>query len=176
MVYGFIRQSHGHIKIYSEPGLGTTVRLYLPRRDAAVEAGPLEVASAPAVAGAGEKILVVEDNADVRRVVVAQLEGLGYVTVEADNAEAALAILERGDPIDLLFTDIVMPGRMNGIDLAHRARAVRPDAKVLLTSGFAKAAIDGGQLSGDDLKYLLSKPYRISELAAKIRNVLDGAG
>jgi PAS domain S-box-containing protein len=174
MVYGFIRQSQGHIKIYSEPGVGTTVRLYLPRAH-----GPAEVVeAAEAVAlpkGGAERILVVEDNADVRRMVVTQLGGLGYRTVEADNAEAALAILRQGEPVDLLFTDIVMPGRLDGTDLARAALALRPGLKLLLTSGFAKAALESGPQS-PELKNLLSKPYRKSELAAKLREVIDGEG
>jgi signal transduction histidine kinase len=173
MVYGFIRQSQGHIKLYSEPGIGTTVRLYLPRSSGGVEAAAAEAASADSDGGVGERVLVVEDNADVRRVVVAQLDGLGYATVEADSAEAALAILDQGEAVDLLFSDIVMPGRLNGIELARAARAARPALKVLLTSGFAKAAIDGGQLADDELKHLLSKPYRKAELATKVRKVLD---
>jgi CheY-like chemotaxis protein len=172
MVYGFLRQSHGHIKIYSEPGVGTTVRLYLPRAEAGAEPqAAAETPSAPA-AGGGERILVVEDNPDVRRVVLTQLEGLGYQTIEAEHAEAALDLLKQGTAVDLLFTDIVMPGRMNGIDLARTARTLKPGLKVLLTSGFAKAAIDGGAPPAD-FKELLSKPYRRAELAEKLRSVLD---
>jgi PAS domain S-box-containing protein len=174
MVYGFIRQSQGHIKIYSEPGVGTTVRLYLPRARDAAE--PIVASDAtPAAVGGGERILVVEDNPDVRRVVVAQLEGLGYRTIEADNADGALAILRQGEAVDLLFTDIVMPGRLNGTELARAARALRPGLKVLLTSGFAKAAVEPGAQS-PDVRTLLSKPYRKTELAARLRGVLDGEG
>jgi PAS domain S-box-containing protein len=172
MVYGFIRQSQGHIKIYSEPGLGTTVRLYLPRADGRVEEPAAAAVPEQPPIGKGERILVVEDNAAVRRVVMDQLAGLGYRTIEAENAEAALAILKRGRAVDLLFTDIVMPGRMNGIELAEAARALRPKLKVLLTSGFARDAIEGSSDDGD-LKNLLSKPYRKSELAARLRAALD---
>jgi PAS domain S-box-containing protein len=174
MVYGFIRQSQGHIKIYSELGVGTTVRLYLPRAHEAA-AGLAAPEAAPAAVGGVERILVVEDNPDVRRVVVAQLEGLGYRTIEADNADAALAVLQRGEAVDLLFTDIVMPGRLNGTELASAARALRPRLKVLLTSGFAKAALEPGPQS-PDIKNLLSKPYRKAELAAKLREILDAEG
>ncbi|MGE5145192.1 MAG: PAS domain S-box protein [Candidatus Eiseniibacteriota bacterium] len=175
MVYGFIRQSQGHIKIYSEAGVGTTVRFFLPRADGDAALSPSESAIPASAAGSGERILVVEDNPDVRRVVVAQLESLGYATIEAETADAALAILDQDETIDLMFTDIVMPGRMNGIELARVARAARPELKVLLTTGFAKAAIDGGQIVDDELRHLLSKPYRKMELAAKLRAVLEGA-
>src|SRR5690606_35622759 len=147
MVYGFIRQSQRHIKICSEPGLGTTVRLYLPRADGRIEEPAAAAVPEQPPLGQGERLLVVEDNAGVRGVVMDQLAGLGYRTIEAANAEAALAILKRGRAVDLLFTDIVMPGRMNGIELAEAARALRPKLKVLLTSGFARDAIEG---SSDD--------------------------
>jgi PAS domain S-box-containing protein len=173
MVYGFIRHSQGHIKSYSEPGLGTTVRLYLPRTRGVAEAMSAPEAAARPAGGAGERILVVEDNPDVRRVVLAQLQGLGYRTIEADNADAAIALLNRGEAVDLLFTDIVMLGRMNGAELAHAARALRPGLKVLLTSGFAKAAMEDGPHAAE-FKNLLSKPYRKAELAARLRAVFDG--
>jgi CheY-like chemotaxis protein len=104
---------------------------------------------------------------------VTQLAGLGYRTIEADNAEAALAVLRKGEPIDLLFTDIIMPGRLDGTGLARAARQLRPHLKVLLTSGFAKAALEAGPPS-PDIRNLLSKPYRKAELAAKVRETLDG--
>ncbi len=173
MIYGFVRQSHGHIKIYSEPGHGTTVRLYLPRAvDAALPAREAKPAAFPRSKG-DERILVVEDNPDVRRVVCVQLDELGYRVLDAANAPDALEIFARGEPVDLLFTDVVMPGGMNGDALARAARALRPGLKVLLTSGFAKASMENGQPSGD-FKNLLSKPYRKGELAAKLRATLDG--
>ena len=173
MVYGFARQSQGHVQIYSEVGHGTSVRLYLPRAQGAAEAIAEAPAEAVPRARAGEQILAVEDNPDVRRVVVAQLEALGYAVIEAANGEAALKILERGDPVDLLFSDVVMPGGMSGYDLARATRRLRPDLKILLTSGFPKTAIEN-QRPTSEVGNLLIKPYRKSELAAKIRAVLDG--
>jgi len=174
MVYGFARQSRGHVKIYSEPGHGTTVRLYLPRAaDVSSTAAEPRPATAPA-ARRGERILVVEDNSEVREVAVAQLAALGYRVVEAENAEEALSILGRDDDIDLIFTDVVMPGPMNGDELARIARRQRPDLKVLLTSGFAKGALHGGPQS-DLANIFLPKPYRQVELAAKLRAILDAS-
>jgi signal transduction histidine kinase len=173
MVYGFAKQSGGHLKIYSEVGHGTTVRLYLPRaktveREERISERPAEGATPPS-----ETILVVEDNAAVRATVILLLTTLKYQVLEAENGREALAILERGDRIDLLFTDIVMPGDMSGTDLAVKARALRPDLKVLFTSGFTEASMRGGPtLSADDA--ILSKPYRRDELSAKIRDVLEG--
>ncbi|MBI3709813.1 MAG: PAS domain S-box protein [Proteobacteria bacterium] len=172
MVYGFARQSQGHIKIYSELEHGTTVRLYLPRAtDGAAHAAEAKPTSLP-VAKSGERILVVEDNPDVRMVVATQLGELGYRVIEATNAEAALNILERGEGVDLLFSDVVMPGSMGGGDLARAARALRPGLKVLLTSGFAKASMQSGPRA-EEFKNLLSKPYRKADLAAKLRATLD---
>jgi nitrogen-specific signal transduction histidine kinase/CheY-like chemotaxis protein len=173
MVYGFTRQSRGHIKIYSELGHGTTVRLYLPRASRAGGERGAGAAEVVLPARGGERILVVEDNGDVRRVVVLQLRDLGYRVSEAANGEAALKLIESGEPLDLLFTDVVMPGGMTGDELARRARIVRPGLKVLLTSGFARAAIEAADQS-EDLRNLLSKPYRKVDLAARLRALLDG--
>ena len=173
MVYGFVRQSQGHVQIYSEVGHGTSVRLYLPRAGAAASAAAEPGADEMARAQAGERILAVEDNPDVRRVVVAQLTELGYAVIDAANGEAAIGILGRGEPIDLLFTDVVMPGGMTGYDLARAARTLRPGLKVLLTSGFPKTTTEDERRPGE-FRHLLSKPYRRGELAAKIRAVLDG--
>ncbi|MBX6322136.1 MAG: PAS domain S-box protein [Rhodospirillaceae bacterium] len=167
MVYGFVRQSGGHLKIYSEVGHGTTVRLYLPRagerRPAAAEAVVAREAAAP-----GVTILVVEDNDDVRGLVVKQLGDLGYAVRAAANAAAALEILEKEPGIDLLFTDIIMPGGMLGTDLAREVRRRWPAVKILLTTGFSEAAasIQPGSLP------IISKPYRKHTLAAKLREVL----
>ena len=172
MVYGFARQSRGHVKIYSEPGRGTTVRLYLPR---ATEVGASPTPTKPTAlptARQGERILVVEDNPEVREVVVAQLGALGYRVMEAEDADEALGILAREDDIDLLFTDVVMPGSMSGDELARTARRQRPDLKVLLTSGFARGSLHGGT-QNDFADIFLPKPYRQVELAAKLRAILD---
>ena len=172
MVYGFVRQSQGHVQIYSEVGYGTSVRIYLPRAGAAAEIAAEPLAETMARARAGERILAVEDNPDVRRIVAAQLAELGYSVIEAANGEAAIGILGRGEPIDLLFTDVVMPGGMTGYDLARAARTLRPDLKVLLTSGFPKTTTEDERRPGE-FSHLLIKPYRRAELAAKIRAVLD---
>jgi PAS domain S-box-containing protein len=174
MVYGFARQSRGHVKIYSEPGHGTTVRLYLPRAAQKAVAVKAIQPGQPQAARPNERILVVEDNADVRSTVVRQLRELGYDTIEAPGGKEAMALLERGERVDLLFSDVVMPGGMDGTQLAEAATALRPDLKVLLTSGFARASIQDGAASAL-LKNLLSKPYRKTELAQRLRSTLDAA-
>lgn len=174
MVYGFTKQSHGHIRIYSELGRGTTIRLYLPKAEGAAVWSPSpDNASAPVSRG-GEVILVVEDNADVRKIVVSQLTELGYRSLEAENGEIALGIINGDTPVDLLLTDVVMPGAISGDELALTARKIRPDMKILLTSGFAKATLQEGPRAAL-LDNFLSKPYRKAELAAKLRDVLDAA-
>lgn len=168
MIYGFAKQSGGHVKIYSEPGAGTTVRLYLPRSDAAeVDEGPRVEASH---AGRGETILVVEDNADVRAVAVGQLGRLGYAVLQAENGTAGLAVVESGEPIDLLFTDIVMAGGISGPELAQTACVLRPGLRVLFTTGFADIAQNGGTISAEDR--ILRKPYRLQDLAREIHLAL----
>lgn len=168
MVFGFMKQSGGHINVYSEPGIGTTFRLYLPR------AAEGSVADTHSVVdqeprGRGEIVLVVEDNARLRRVVTRQLTELGYSIREADNAAAALASLEQGQ-VDLLFSDIVMPGELNGIELTRAVRSRWPHIRVVLTSGFA-ANING---PADDGVRLLIKPYRKAELARALHDSLRG--
>jgi PAS domain S-box-containing protein len=173
MVYGFARQSRGHVKIYSELGHGTTVRLYLPR--AAADATPVGETTPTTIplAKPGERILVVEDNPTVRQVVVGQLKDLGYHVIECESAMAALDTLTRGTAVDLVFTDVVMPGGMSGDALARAVRAQRPGLKVLLTSGFASESMRNGTRA-EEFRNLLSKPYRKSDLAMKLRAVLDG--
>jgi CheY-like chemotaxis protein len=161
MVYGFIKQSGGHINVYSEPGIGTTFRLYLPRdlpHAVAGSAASAAVAEAGTPLGQGEAVLVVEDNAHLRRVVMRQVRELGYRAFEAENAAAALDLLAR-ERIDLLFSDVVLPGELNGIGLARLARSQLPGLRTVLTSGFpGKPEIDfGGRL--------LPKPYRKADLA-----------
>ncbi|MFB9151405.1 PAS domain S-box protein [Roseovarius ramblicola] len=171
MVFGFTRQSHGHLKVYSEQGEGTTIKLFFPR-SAAREA---DMSGAPGItevpAGQGEHILVVEDDPHVRQNVVTMVASLGYRVTAATNAGEALDVLEGSDDIALLFTDIVMPGGMNGHELALAARERRPDLRVLYTSGYTKNAIvHQGRLDpGVDL---LSKPYRSQDLAQKLHSVL----
>ena len=173
MVYGFMKQSGGHVRIYSEVGRGTTVRMYLPvdMGDARVEAVP----SVPAAKDLGgrETVLVVEDQADVREVAVALLEDLGYAVFEATDGQQALGVLSERPEVDLLFTDIVMPGGMDGTDLAKKARSLRPYLPVVFASGYAEASV----LREGELTIaggIVTKPYRRTDLAAKIRQALDG--
>jgi CheY-like chemotaxis protein len=169
MVYGFVKQSGGHVKIYSEPGHGTTIRLYLPRIRQAEDV-TTEVEQGPAVGGT-ETVLVVEDDEDVRNTVVDLLSDLGYRVLRAKDAQGALAIVESGVAIDLLFTDVVMPGPLRSRELARKTRERLPDVAVLFTSGYTdNAIVHGGRL--DEGIELLSKPYTREALARKIRHVL----
>jgi PAS domain S-box-containing protein len=170
MVYGFAKQTGGHIKIYSEEGHGTAVKLYLPRTTGQA-ARAAEPALAPATPRGTETILVVEDDTLVRGYVIAQLESLGYTTLPAADGVAALALVDKGVAFDLLFTDVIMPGGMNGRQLADAIRKRRPSLNVLYTSGYTENAIvHHGRL--DPGVALLNKPYRKSDLARKIRDVL----
>lgn len=177
MVYGFMRQSGGHVKIYSEPGHGTTVKLYLPRAHEgadAVEAAP----DGSAGTGGDETVLVVEDDAAVRGATVEMLQELGYRVLKAGDADQALVVIDEAvahhAAIDLLFTDVVMPGRLKSPELADKARERLPGIAVLFTSGYAQNAIvHGGRL--DAGVELLPKPYTAQALASKVRAVLDHA-
>ena len=171
MVYGFIKQSAGHIKVYSEESHGTTIKMYLPPGSGA----PLvpEAAAVADLEGGHETILVVEDDRLVREYVLTQLHSLGYVTLDAGNAAEALAIIEAGHEFDLLFTDVIMPGTMNGRQLADAIQAQRPHLHVLYTSGYTEnAIIHHGRLDSGVL--LLAKPYRKSDMAKMVRKALDG--
>lgn len=169
MVYGFVKQTGGHIKIYSEVGHGTTVRLYLPR-SMENEDVVVDLASGP-VAGGAETVLVVEDDDEVRATVIEMLSDLGYRVLKAVDAGSALNVIESGVPIDLLFTDVVMPGVLKSPELARKARLRLPDIAVLFTSGYTENSIvHGGKL--DAGVELLSKPYTRETLARKIRHVL----
>ena len=170
MVYGFVKQSGGHLKVYSEPGHGTTVKLYLPRSLEAEHA--IEPSTLIAVPGGTETVLVVEDDLEVRDTVVDLLGELGYKVLKAGDAQSALAVVESGVPIDLLFTDVIMPGPMKSPELARRAKLVQPNIEVLYTSGYTENSIvHGGRL--DPGVSLLSKPYARSDLARKIRLILS---
>ncbi|HEX4940123.1 MAG TPA: ATP-binding protein, partial [Candidatus Kapabacteria bacterium] len=173
MVYGFVKQSHGHIKIYSEPGYGTTIRLYLPRAQEDLVQKDREAGDKTEKTAIGAMILVVDDNPDVRSIVVKQLADFGYSVMESQDGPSALDIIRNDETIDLLFTDIVMPGGMTGIELAREARKIRPDIKVLLTSGFSEAMVQNDGQPGETIN-VLSKPYRSQELARKIQEVLSG--
>jgi PAS domain S-box-containing protein len=170
MVYGFVKQSGGHVKIYSEPGHGTTIRLYLPPASAGADAA---LASAAPIAGGSETILVVEDDPLVRNFVVAQLHSLGYRTIAAADSRAAMALVDNGEPFDLLFTDVILSGGMTGRQLAEAVATHRPGLKVLYTSGYTdNSIVHHGRL--DQGVLLLTKPYRKPQLAQMIRQALKG--
>lgn len=173
MAYGFVKQSGGHIKIYSETGHGTTVKIYLPRStQPAVE--PPRRTRAP-VKGGTETILVVEDDRKVQSTAIDTLTGLGYRVLKADDAQQALTVLRSGVDVDLLFSDVVMPGPIRSTDMAAQATLLLPRMKVLFTSGYThNAIVHGGRL--DPGVELLSKPYSRDQLARKIRQMLDAPG
>jgi len=171
MVFGFVKQSNGHIKIYSEEGHGTTVKIYLPRATG-LDQTTAELSASSRIEGGHEVVLVVEDDALVRRYVITQIESLGYATLEVGNAAEALDVIGNAATIDLLFTDMIMPGAMNGRQLVDEALKRRPSLKTLFTSGYTENAIvHHGRLDSGVL--LLAKPYRKSDLARMIRMALD---
>jgi CheY-like chemotaxis protein len=173
MVYGFVKQSQGHVTIYSEPGQGTTVKLYLPRT--VEEVAGYETGVEGAWRGDGETVLLVEDDEAVRHFARQQLTSLGYRVLEAATGPEALELVRAHGEIALLFTDIVMPGGMSGRELVEAARQVRPGLKVLYTSGYAENVIvHHGRLDPGVL--LLSKPYRRADLARKVREALLAEG
>jgi CheY-like chemotaxis protein len=172
MVYGFVKQSKGHIKIYSEVGHGTTVKIYLPRAEPAEQR---ETATGPqpvSVPRGSETILVVDDNRGMRAVTVNQLSDLGYITLEAENAAGALDMLDRHAEVALLFSDVIMPGGMNGYELAVEARRRRPGLRVMLTSGYASQSMFKA-LGDIEKPELINKPFRMRDLAFKLRQTLE---
>ena len=179
MVHGFVKQSGGHVRIYSEESHGTTVKLYLPRMTTAEEqnaapAGKAEGVSSPPRAEPQETILLVEDNDGVREYAATVLHGLGYAVLEASDTVSAIELLANKPPIDLLFTDVVLPGGLNGRTLADEVRRKYPDLPVLFTTGYTRNAIvHQGRLDRD--VDLLNKPYTAQDLARKIRELLDRA-
>jgi PAS domain S-box-containing protein len=171
-VYGFVKQSKGHVKLYSEPGEGTTVKIYLPRLISEAAAEDVQEDMPVPEAAAGETILVVEDDPDVRAYSVESLRELGYQVLEAYNGPAAMEFLKDGHRVDLIFTDVVLPGGMTGADIVKKAREARPGLKALFTTGYSRNAIvHHGRL--DKGVQLLTKPFSFEELAAKVRDVLD---
>jgi PAS domain S-box-containing protein len=171
MVYGFAKQSGGAVNLYSEPGIGTTLRLYFPAVEGNVQRRP----SAPkAIEKAGnETILIVDDRVEVAEVAQAMLEQIGYRTRVVLNTKEAMDILQDGTAVDLLFTDLIMPGNMNGVMLAREARRLQPKIKVLLTTGYADASLERTDANGSEFD-MIHKPYRRVELARKVRIVLNG--
>ncbi|WP_061930716.1 PAS domain S-box protein [Aureimonas sp. AU22] len=171
-VYGFVKQSDGHVKIYSEPGRGTSVKIYLPRLVAEHDTPDRPEAVLPELTDpSAELILVVEDDESVRRVTLEAVQELGYRTVEADGAAEALRLLGQRPDIDLLFTDVVMPD-IDGRQLAEEARRQRPDLRVVFTTGYTRNAIVHHGVLDPGVR-LLTKPFSLEDLAAKLRDALD---
>jgi CheY-like chemotaxis protein len=171
MVYGFVKQSGGHVTIYSEPGVGTTINLYFPRSDAVVPGAVVAKGAAASDAEARETVLVVEDDTRVRQLTIKRLKLIGYQVLEASDGPTALEILQRGAAVDLLFTDLIMPGGLSGREVARRARVLKPGIKVLLTSGYAEELVHGDDLQRERLK-VLRKPYQQADLVAILREIL----
>jgi PAS domain S-box-containing protein len=169
-IYGFAKQSGGHVTIDSEAGHGTTVRLYLPRANGTLSTA--ETVTGPAAESEGETILVVEDSPEVREVTIKRLDMLGYKVLSAEDAPTAIGILKGNDKVDLVFSDVVMPGGMTGFDLVKWVRANRPAIRLLLTSGFTgdiSQNHDAGEANGVEI---LRKPYATTDLARALRHAL----
>jgi PAS domain S-box-containing protein len=168
--YGFVRQSGGHVTLYSEPGQGTTVSLYLPCALAAAPADAISPARTDTpLLGRGEAVLVVDDDAAVRRMTGDRLLALGYAPIMVSGADAALAVLSGGQDVDLVFTDMMMPDGRTGLELARELRRIRPDLPVLMTTGYAGEMLDVERVDGLPL---IRKPYRQEELSNAIRAAL----
>ncbi len=170
MVYGFVRQSGGQVRIHSQPGQGTNVRLLLPRHGVAAA----EAAEAPAdglMAGRGETVLVVDDEPTIRMLVADVLGELGYATIEAEDGAGGLAMLRSDQRIDLLVTDVGLPGGMNGRQVADAGRVLRPGLGVLFITGYAEAAVLGGGQLAPGMQ-VLTKPFTMEELTRRIRQLL----
>ncbi len=173
MIYGFVRQSGGQVRIYSEIGQGTTMALYLPRHHADGAEESAEVAASPVPpAESGEAVLVVDDEPTVRMLVADVLEELGYQAIEAQDGASGLQVLQSGTRVDLLVTDVGLPGGMNGRQLADAARRERPDLKVLFITGYAENAVIGTGLLAPGME-LLTKPFAMSTLGRRIRNMIE---
>ncbi len=174
-IYGFVKQSAGHVTIYSEVGRGTSVNIYLSKLDAGEPANLASQEASALIEGTGETILVVEDNPAVRRLTVERLKMLRYQVLEADNALNALTALEAGKTVDLIFSDVIMPGGMSGFELARKIRELRPSLRILLTSGFAGEIARAGEDAIHCLP-MLRKPYTQTELGYAIQATLKAEG
>jgi CheY-like chemotaxis protein len=173
MVYGFARQSHGHIRIYSEVGKGTMVCLYLPRHDREDETTETRSHHEPELDASDARILVVDDEPTVRMLITESLSDLGHVCIEAGDGPQALAILQSGSPIDLLITDVGLPGGLNGRQVADAARKLRPDLRVLFVTGYAEnAALNHGHIERG--MEVLTKPFVVKELMRRVSRLLNG--
>ncbi|WP_145146097.1 response regulator, partial [Pseudomonas duriflava] len=168
MVYGYVKQTKGHIRILSEPGHGTSVLLYLPRFEGAYEESLAE-SSLQMPQGAGQKILVIEDEAVIRTLIVEVLTELGYAVLDAQDALSALPLLESSQHIDLLITDIALPG-MDGRQLAQLARQYRPGLRVLFATGYAEGCLD--EYSGNGIG-IITKPFSINVFAQRVWDILS---
>jgi PAS domain S-box-containing protein len=174
MVYGFVKQSAGHVTIYSEVGHGTTINLYFPRWSGATTAQSTGATMTDADPHLNKVVLVVEDDERVRRLTTTRLKMMGYKVIEVVDGPKALEVLNGKDKVDLVFTDLVMPGGLSGREVAVSARAIRPGVKVLLTSGYSEQLVHGDDLQRENLR-VLRKPYRQADLAFELREVLGEA-
>lgn len=172
MIHGFVRQSGGQVRVYSEPGEGTTMCLYFPRyRGELSDETELAQAQIPET-GTGQSVLVIDDEPIVRMLIVEVLEEAGYMVLEAGDGPSGLRILESANQVDLLITDVGLPGGMNGRQVADAARIARPDLKVLFVTGFAEnAVIENGHLEPG--MAVITKPFAITELAAKVEEMIE---
>jgi CheY-like chemotaxis protein len=170
MVHGFVQQSHGRLELDSHPGKGTTVTMIFPIADNAIGHGDADKPAAPDGADEGKPtVLVVEDNDDVRELAVQVLEMEGYAVQSAGSGEQAMELLRQGAAPDLLFTDVIMPGGMNGLELVEKARALRPGLPVLVTTGYMEELPQGGRGGGLEI---LAKPYRQEDLLERVRKAV----
>jgi len=178
MVYGFVHRSGGHLSIYSEEGKGTSVQMFFPRVSHNKMAQTLIEETRIKLPTGNETVLVVDDEYELREIALRHLNALGYTTISADCGEAALKIIESRDDIELLFSDIVMPGNLDGYQLAKHAHNARPALKFLLTSGFVKTSEDDVHNNSEFMaklsQHILRKPYNKTELANAIRQSLNG--
>ena len=174
MVHGFIKQSSGHISVHSREGAGATVKLFIPAYQEAISAAPTVIPTSPAPTqkGDAETILIVEDDPDLRSLAVLMITQLGYKTLEAHDAPSAVAILEADGPIDLLFSDVILPGGMSGSDIAARALELHPGVQILFTSGYPENALEHNEMDPETIE-IIGKPYRQNILAKRIRAILD---
>jgi CheY-like chemotaxis protein len=172
MIYGFAKQSGGHASVYSEEGRGTTVNLYLPRYVLPAEASDAPARADPVEPGAGQLILAVEDDERVRRLTVSRLQQLGYRVLQAASGAEALETIAAHPDIDLLFTDLIMPGGLSGYDLSARVRNLYPRIRILLTSGYAEELVNSDRPPGEQFR-VLRKPYRQADLARAIEDALE---
>ncbi|WP_025899571.1 response regulator [Sneathiella glossodoripedis] len=173
MIYGFVKQSGGHVLVYSELDIGTTVKLFLPRVQGD-RAGREEVMTTDQQFKTGtETILVLEDDPDVRELTVLQLKSLGYRVLQAHDGSSALDVISKEDNIDLLLSDVVLPGGLRGPEVAIKARESKPNLNVLFMSGYTQNALESHTELGDSA-LLLNKPFRKKDLAEKIREAIEG--